>query len=516
MRFIALFLAVIALLASLPSAAQDWYYAESDRFRVYSSGGAEGARDMAVKLERLDQAMRLFTGVTTDDDAMAQVAKPTIFQFGEVKDIGKLAGQDGVAGFFIPRAGSSVAFVPLKADAKQPRSRSVGTRNPIEFYNFDIEPQKVLFHEYTHYFMFQHKPAAYPPWYIEGLAELFGTMLLTENGFAVGEAPEHRKASIAYVDVDLGEIFRKDDRDSRRLNYPYYAHGWLLSSYLTFAPERTGQLAKFLTSLNRGMKTREAAEDAFGDLKQLERELNEYRTERARGMSAEFSASFDPQVELRRLTADEAARMDVMIKSSAGVTSREAKKVVRDAHEVLEQYPDSVPVLRAALEAEYDDGNLDRADAIARRLLDTDEALDAHLYLARIAMDYAKKNPDWLTTARAHFVEANQIEPKEPNALAGYYLTYRLAEEEPPEDALIALETAYSYAPFDTNLRLLLAHLLLIENRDASAMNVLAPVIYQPHGGKQARKIRDLINSTSEGQRQPLIDELAPSLTPKD
>ncbi|MXP09065.1 hypothetical protein [Pseudoblastomonas halimionae] len=516
MRFIASIFAALAAVISLPAAAQDWYYAESDHFRVYSEGGAEAARDMAVKLERLDQAMRLFTGVPLDTGAISQVAKPTLFQFGETKDIGELAGQNGVAGFFIPRAGNSVAFVPLKADTKKRRSRGIGTREGYEFYDYQIDPQKVLFHEYSHYFMFQHKPAAYPPWYIEGLAELFGTMRLTENGFAVGDPPEHRMASLAYVDVDLDEIFLKDDRTARSIRYPYYAHGWLLSSYLTFAPERAGQLAKFLTSINQGMKTREAAEDAFGDLKQLERELNKYRNERARGMSAEFSDSFDPQVELRALKADEVARMKPFIRSVAGVTPKTAKKVLGETQELEQRYPDSVAVMRTALEAEFDAGNYNEAGDIARKLLDTDQALDAHLYLAKIAMKYAEEDPNWLTTAREEFLNANNIEPHEPNALAGYYLTYRLSGEEPPEDALIALETAYSYAPFDQNIRILLAHLLLLENRDASAMNVLAPVIYQPHGGKYAEKIRDLIESTSEGNRQPLIDELAPSLKPKD
>lgn len=512
MRILPAIMAVLAFVFAPQAKAQDWHYAESDHFRVYSSGGADAARDMAVKLERLDQAMRLFTGVKSDDEVIPDFAKPTIFQFGETKDIGQLAGVDGVAGFFIPRAGNSVAFVPLTSEKRKRRSNSFGTRDPIEFYDFDIDPQVVLFHEYTHYFMFQHSPAAYPPWYIEGLAELFGTMVLTEKGFAIGEPPEHRMGAIAYVDVEINQIFPKDDRDARRINYPYYAHGWLLTSYLTFAPERTGQLAAFLSAINKGIPSRQAAEQAFGDLKQLQRELNDYREQRARGMTAEFAESFSPDVTIRKLAPDEAARMNVMIRSNAGVTKSKARQVVRDARELLTRFPDSPSVLRAALEAEYDDGNLDRAQEIAQQLLDTDEALDANLYLARIAMQYAKTDPNWLKTAQSHFIAANKIEPAEPNALTGYYLTYRLGKDEPPEDALIALETAYSYAPFDTNIRTLLSHLLLLENRDNSALNVLAPVVYRPHGGKRAGELRKLIEEQSDENRAKLIEELAPSL----
>ena len=56
-------LAALAAAMAVPAAAQNWAYAESDRFRVYSEGGEQAARTMAIKLERLDDAMRLFTGV---------------------------------------------------------------------------------------------------------------------------------------------------------------------------------------------------------------------------------------------------------------------------------------------------------------------------------------------------------------------------------------------------------------------------------------------------------------------
>ena len=502
--------------ASLPmsaaSAQENWWYAESDHFRVYSAGGQDAAQDMAVKLERVDQAMRLYTGVAAENAPLPDVAKPTIFQFGETKDIGRLIGQENVAGFFIPRAGNSVAFVPLEQGRETKRYSGPGTRDTFDFYDYDIAPDKVLFHEYAHYFMFQHSPAAYPAWYIEGLAELFGQLKLEDDGFALGEVPPHRQGEIAGVNIDLDEIFQRDDRNARSLSYPYYGHGWLLTSYLSFHPERQGQLAQFLRSINAGTPTREAAETAFGDLGNLERELRNYRRERARVMAAKFPVLAAPAVDLRALSAAEAAQMDVMIQSQTGVSRSQAKKVVEDARSLLTKFPDSPSVKRALLEAEFDNMNFQRADELAVALSDTDFALDAHLYRARIAMEYAKKDQSWLATARSHFLAANQIEAKEPNALAGYYLTYRLAGETPPEDALIALEEAYRIAPFDQNIREWLAHLLLLENRQDDALRVLAPIINRPHGGKESKKLRELVNGLEAGEKAALIEELAPSL----
>lgn len=164
----------LAAVSTMPVVAQDWAYAESDRFRVYSEGGEDAARSIAVKLERLDDAMRLFTGVKPPPGPTTESGKVTLYQFGKSDDIGKLAGQRGVYGFFIPRAGDSVAFVPLEADKEGFQAGSPGARQSYEFDRGGISPEAVLFHEYAHYFMYYHKPAAYPLWYSEGFAELLG------------------------------------------------------------------------------------------------------------------------------------------------------------------------------------------------------------------------------------------------------------------------------------------------------------------------------------------------------
>jgi hypothetical protein len=96
--------------------------------------------------------------------------------------------------------------------------------------------------------------------------------------------------------------------------------------------------------------------------------------------------------------------------------------------------------------------------------------------------------------------------------LAGYYLTYRLGGKEPPQDAILALESAYELAPFDTGNRRLLAHQLLLEKRDADAMTVLGPIIHSPHSNKRLKSLRALVAKFERGERQPLVDELAPKL----
>jgi len=511
LRYIA---AALTAALAMPAAAQDWAYAESNRFRVYSEGGEAAARTMAVKLERLDDAMRLFTGVKPPPGPTPVNGKVTLYQFGKSDDIGKLAGQRGVYGFFIPRAGDSVAFVPLVADRISQEYSSPGARQSFEFNPGGIDPEAVLFHEYAHYFMYYHKPAAYPLWYSEGFAELFGTLRLEDRGFALGEAPIHRRTELTMFDVSTDKMF---DTRSQMIDFPPYGHGWLAVSYLTFKPERKGQLAKYLIALNRGVEGKKAAQEAFGDLGNLQREFNAYRRERAMGMSAQYPSQSEPMVSVRKLSAAEAAAMPTHIKSSAGVTREEARGIVKDARRIATQYPDSLPVQLMTLEAEFDANDMGKADKRAVEILRAHpNSVEAHLFRAMIAMENAKLDPKFLANAREHYLAANKIDAEQPQALAGYYLSFRLANEAPPENALIALETAFGAAPFDSQIRRMLGHLLLLENKDAQAKAVLGPLAYRPHANARTRKLRDLLAGLDRGERQPLIDELAPSLKKKD
>jgi thioredoxin-like negative regulator of GroEL len=131
-------------------------------------------------------------------------------------------------------------------------------------------------------------------------------------------------------------------------------------------------------------------------------------------------------------------------------------------------------------------------------------------------LERAKTDAAQFKTARAEYVAANHIDPNQPQALAGYYATYELAGETPPEDALIALDRSYDLASFDSGIRMTLAHQLLLEKRDREALILLGPITNDPHSGKQAEKFRALVDKLKAGDRDPLIAKLAPKIDPED
>ncbi|MXO74459.1 hypothetical protein GRI40_04380 [Altererythrobacter aerius] len=499
--------AAFAVVAAPAHAADKWFEAKSDHFIVYSAGSEKDAQTLAASLERLDNALRMFGGVSTASKEVPDAVKLTVYQFGRTSDIAELhsAANSGVAGFFIPRAGRSVAFVPLRPD----RERTPGTRSEQR----DIDPAKVLFHEYTHYFMFQNAAAAYPFWYVEGFAELFGTLNLTDNGFNLGEAPTHRADALKYLSIDVRKLFDPPLKgNDGTMVMKQYAYGWMAVSYLSFEPTRKGQLADYLRRINAGEANLVAAEKAFGDLDKLQRDLEDYRKGRVRAVAVNYANYTPPAVRVRAVREDEAERMKLHISSTRGVTERRAASLVAPARELVARYPNSVPVLLAATEAEFDAKNLAQSEALAKRVLAIEPAsVDARLYLANIAVQRAQDDPAQYKIARENFVAANRADPNQPLALMGYYLSFVLAGETPPEDALIALDRAYDLAPFDGGLRTTLAHQLLLENRDKEALLLLGPIVNDPHSGKRAERFRGLIEKMNAGDRAPLLARLAPT-----
>ena len=57
----------------------------------------------------------------------------------------------------------------------------------------------------------------------------------------------------------------------------FYGQGWLLTHYLYATQNRSGQLTRYLDLLNSGTPQPDAAQQAFGDLKQLQHELTIYK-----------------------------------------------------------------------------------------------------------------------------------------------------------------------------------------------------------------------------------------------
>ncbi len=507
MRLFAKILAAFAALVAMPAHAADWFLAETDHFKIYSRDSKSSTEEFAQDLERLDEVLRIISGVGPDDGSLPPSSKVIVFRFGETRDMAVLAGQpgSGIGGFFIPRASGSYAFVPRRQNVTYDRS------NQDRFSGLELEPKAVLFHEYVHYFMFQHRNAPYPAWYREGFAEVFSTLRSEGNRFVIGDAPTWRSLEIMAVNLDIEKMMDPPAKPDRETGARTYGHGWLLASLLNFTPERRPQITDYVTRLARGEGRLEAAKAAFGDLHQLEKEMDSYRRGSAKVLKVPYMNAEKPKVAIRQLGADEEARIDLMIESKVGVDEKAAAKQLPKARALAEQFPQSVPVLLAAAEVEFDNKNYAEAEALSNKALAIDpKSTEAAINLANTSLMRSLEDKAMMAQARERFIAANNMENDHPVPLYGYYLTYLLSGEEAPDSAKNALEGAYQYAPFDTGIRQALTHMFLLEGELGIAKSLLNPLIQTGHGTRVARCLAYELDLFEKGDKEPLLKRLKP------
>lgn len=495
-------LALCALSFAVPAQAK-WFVAETAHFTVYADSKAEETKAFAEQLERFDMALRFMQNMPIETERKSTPL--TIYRFGDTDDMAILAGapDSGIAGFFIPRASGSVAFVPERAR----RARNLGARTEDDG---DLDAETILFHEYVHHFMFQHFSAAYPAWYIEGFAELYSTTQLLPDGvFRVGLPANHRGAQLFYdTPFPVKKLFAA--KIARGDNRHYYSVGWLLTHYLSFSPDRKGQLRAYLNAVNTGATSEAAAKEVFGDLDALNKEVMRYLKSRLQGFEVKPANYAAPKVSVRPLNADETAIIAPRIRSHRGVDKKSAPRIANEIRTKGQPYAGSSFVQLALAEAEYDAGNLDASEAAGMRALAVDPAsADAMNYVGLVHLKRGEKTPESYATARQWFVKAKRAKPAYAPVLINHYLSYSKAGATIPEPAIIDLEHAFELAPFDTGLRFLLTRQLLTEKRGKPARSVIEPVAFSAHGGgiaKRATKVLEHIDKNELTAALALIE----------
>ena len=101
--------------------------------------------------------------------------------------------------------------------------------------------------------------------------------------------------------------------------------------------------------------------------------------------------------------------------------------------------------------------------------------------------------PALLRRARQPFLALNRIENDHPVPLVFNYLTQRGEGAKMPESAVLGLERASQLAPFDLNLRMMVARRQMADGYKDAARKNLMPVAYNPHGGRLASEAQRLL-----------------------
>lgn len=483
----ALWAGLLAL--SAPGVAQaEWLQASSAHFVVYGNDSERDIRKFSEQLERYHAALALLTTVQLPTPSPSN--RVTVYIVGGPDEVRRLHGGDNrfVQAFYVPRAGGSLAIVPR-----------VTTGNTD--LNFSMT---ALLHEYAHHYMISASRFPMPRWYSEGGAEFFAAASFpVKGGVSVGRPANHRAAELLLPgfarDVKAADLIDPPKEESKSKSYDaFYGKSWLLFHYLVFDEARKGQLARYLQLMAQGKSSREAGLATFGDFAQLERDLDAYL---ARRRMLNFVLPPDViatgPIEVRRLTAGEAAMMPVRVRSKLGVDEDEAKVLLKEARAVAGRFSDDPSVLSALAEAEHDAGNdkesISAADAaLARDPSQVNAYVQKGLSLFRMAAD-APDEVAAYTRARVAFAALNRREVDHPLPLVYYYRSFVEQGKEPNDLALQGLTRAVELAPFDLGLRMTLAVEQVRRRRFAEARVNLGPIAYNPHGGGLAASAQQVL-----------------------
>ena len=353
---------------------------------------------------------------------------------------------------------------------------------------FALSPRIVLFHEYAHHFLLGNFTAAIPAWFSEGYAEFASTAAITDRDVTLGGAANHRASGLqSGRQLSAAQLFEPPARMTEQETDYLYGRGWMLTHLVLFDQARRQQFGRYLDLLNHGTDSQPAAAQAFGDMRQLDRDLDTAQSRRLTGLTILRTALPAPTVQLRRLTAGERALIDYRIQSTRGVDDRAAVALFARARVAAAPFVADAAAQGWLAEMAYDAGDDAAAEAAADAALTADPApSQALLYKARVHLRRAMKGgpADRWREARGWILRANRANPDDAAALLLFYESFGMAGEAPSPGAINGLYRVVVLAPQDGSARFLAARQLMIENDVEAARAVLRPLAYSPHGAK--------------------------------
>ena len=491
-RILGAVFAFCAWVSATPANAE-WHEASTDHFVIYADQGPEQLRKFADRLERYHRGLEI---ILNEDRAKPSASsRVTVYMVRNDAEVRKLQGdkKSYVQGFYMPRAGGSVAFVP----------------ETISGSGDSMGPYRILFHEYAHHFLIGSTAEGYPLWYSEGFAEFLSSVKFErDGGVGLGAPAKHRGPELMLAkSVPIERLLDTAGylKSRTKVYDEFYGRSWLLFHYLTISGQRKGQLSAYLKLLRNGKSEAEAAVEAFGDLGQLDKEIDKYlRQPRMNYLPIAADKLTVGDIVLRKLDKAEAAVMPVLLRSKRGVDEVTAKLVLPDARAVAALYPAHPAVLSALAEAEFDAGNDAAAIAAADKALAVaPNTINAHLQkgyaLARM-MQNADNPAKAAIGVRSQFLKINALENDHPIPLIRFYMSFRESGREPTKNAVEGLEWALTLAPHDQGLRMMVASQQMQDERFADAQVTLLPLANNPHSSALTEAASGLLDKARAGE----------------
>jgi len=490
-----------ALQWATPAFADDqghWLRAESTHFIVYGHLEERTLRSVVHRLELFDAELRALGSAPAEE-----ANKFEIYLVGGISELRTVipSTSQEILGFYNTAIDLTASFA-------------------IYGGQHGLASQDVLFHEYTHHFMFHNTRGDYPPWFVEGYAEFMQTMTFENDQVVIGEFDPGRVNDIIHFEnwpsIEQFLSQSPDFSDPRRAS-SYYGESWLAVHYIQYTPGRLAQFHAYLQALENGGDPITAFQPAFGMTPaQFETELHRYATQRLMHSNGPAPRVDDADVQITRLppSADDLLLPVARMRLGA-VSDADAPAFAAQIERLASHYPDDTFAQYARARAAMANKNLSGARAILQPMLAAQaDDVEANMLMGKTYIQEASAAPAGgnanaiAAQGRRYFAQAFRGDPNNVPTLYYYAESYMFGGEPMTDDAVNVLVRAYNLAPQVPAISINTASVLMHRRRFREAVGILRPIAYSPHGGSKAAV--ELLNAALHGQEPgdgPISDD---------
>lgn len=473
-RIVVACVAASAVMAAASPALADWTRYESPRFVLYSSGSVTEAREMLEELEKFDRIMRMFMGKDVDGVPYRKLPIYLVSASG-LRAINP-DGNENIAGFYQPSDEDIFAVV---------------TRN---------SNNHTLKHEYAHHFMLQEFAFPYPGWFIEGFAEYYAPTVFRRDETHVGVPNPNRAMALDYFGwMSMNELLSNRPMTKVRNGESYYPLAWLLTHWFMGDAQRRAILHTYLSEVGQGADPAETLERLTGlDPVELRRTLRRYKNGRIPYTTV---TTVYPEIQITSERLPESAEQLLLLGQQLKIGTSEERRAqtLETIRQRAARYPDDTLALLVHAHAELHNGrDPEKAATLLERLLTIDpDHVEGMQYLVRAKLDMAEKafEADDREKGLQLRREAQALLARAYRLDDANYITMHLMSEVrrsepsyPTDNDIEILEIAYALAPQLGDIRYNYAAALLHRGRNDEAINVIAPLVNNPHGENEAAK----------------------------
>ena len=467
---------------------QGWIEVRSPHFVVSSNAGERYARRIADQFEQIRGLFHAaFPNLRVDP------AQPVLILAAKNENTMKLLlpedwevkGHVHPAGLY--QQGEDKHYVILRLDSSRGN------------------PYHALYHEYTHALLHLNFTGL-PLWLDEGLAEFYGNSQLGEKESRIGTIDNTHLYILGQNKLLPIEVLLNVEQSSPDYNEHYraslfYAESWALVHYLMLDPEaRQRQLLKnFIAAWDKSGNQTEAAQQAFGDLKEFGKVIEAYsrQTTFHAALYKNGQQTADKTYSVRNLQPAE-----VLALRGDCTTHRNR---LEQAQPLIEQALQLEPKLANGHEAMgyylYRKDDPKGADQDMKKAMELGStSFVAPYYHGMMLLHGGLGSPEVLQDAIKSFEKATQINPQFAPAFEGLALAYSLT----PETRKQAVNAGIQAAKLDPTTHVYvinLIDLLLNDNRDADARQLAQKLLEKTKSPEEAQTARELLKQIGEREK---------------